>query len=496
MTETRLVRGRWVLTGPADPVLADGAVAVTGDRIAEVGPYAALRARHPAAEVLGGDGVAVLPGLVDAHHHAGGATVLQHGVADDHLEPWLLALGCRRPGDPFLDAVLTAGRLLRSGVTSVVDMTSGAGPADAFAAELRRSLEGYDAAGIRVALAPGFAEQSHLVAGPGEDERFLATLPPDLRAEASRLVPAAGTLDADDYLGIVEDLRRAYRDHPRLEVWFGPPGPHWTSDGTWARIAEAAARLDTRIQTHVAESLREKLVGPRAYGAPVLLHLRDLGVLSPRLSIAHGVWLTGPEIAALAESGASLAHNPSSNLRLRAGVGPLNALLAAGVTVAIGLDANGLDDDDDLLREMRVALRLHRTPHLGGPAPTVADVLGMATTGGARLLGKADRLGRLAAGLAADLVLVDLERITRPWVAPEADPRALLVLRAQARDVRCVLVGGEVVLADGRPTRFDEAEAARELAGRLAAAPCPAEAASLARRLAPRLVAYYRGWES
>ncbi len=495
MSTVRLVRGRWVVTGAFDPVLADGALLVEGGQVREVGPWPTLRARVPAAEVLGGDRVAVLPGLVDAHHHASAATMLQHGIADDLLEPWLLALGRRRPGDPFLDALLTAGRLLRSGVTSVVDMAGGGGTADAFATAMRRSLDGYHTAGIRVALAPGLAEQSHLVSGPGEDARFLASLPPDLRAEASGLLPAPGSLDTDDYLGIVEDLWRAHRDHPRLDVWFGPPGPHWTSDATWMRIAEAAARLDTGIQTHVVESFYEKLVGPRAYGRPVLLHLRDLGVLSPRLSIAHGVWLTEPEIATLAESGASLCHNPGSNLRLRAGVAPVNALLGAGVNVALGLDANGLDDDDDLFREMRLALRLHRTPRLDGPAPTVTEVLGMATTGGARLLRSETRLGRIAPGCAADLVLVDLERITWPWVSPEADPRELLVLRAQARDVRTVLVGGEVVLDDGRPTRFDEAEAAREMAARLAATPYPARMASTIERLAPRLVAHYLGWE-
>ena len=252
---------------------------------------------------------------------------------------------------------------------------------------------------------------------------------------------------------------------------------------------------DTGIQTHVAESVYEKLHGPRDYGKPTMLHLRDLGVLSPRFSIAHGVWLTEAEIAVLAETGAAISHNPSSNLRLRVGIAPLNALLESGATVALGMDGTTLDDDEDMFAEMRVALRLNRTPRLGTPAPSPARILEMATAGGARLLRKDTELGRLAPGYAADLVLIDLERVTWPWVAPEVDPRDLLLLRAKAGDVDTVLIGGEIVLKGGRPTRFDVAEAGRSLADKLAKSPYPAEAAALVAALSPHVEAYYSAWE-
>ena len=120
------------------------------------------------------------------------------------------------------------------------------------------------------------------------------------------------------------------------------------------------------------------------------------------------------------------------------------------MTVGLGLDARGLDDDDDIFREMRVAMSLHRGPVLGSPSLSPRQALHLATSGGARLLGKETSLGRLAPGYAADLVLLDTRRLSWPWVAPEADPRDLLVLRAQARDVQTVLIAGEVVLRDGR----------------------------------------------
>ena len=173
----------------------------------------------------------------------------------------------------------------------------------------------------------------------------------------------------------------------------------------------------------------------------------------------------------------------------------MNALLEAGVTVALGMDGTSLNDDEDMFTEMRLALRLHRTPVLGGPAPSVARILEIATAGGARLLRKEATLGRLAPGFAADLVLVDLERVTWPWTAPEIDPRELLVLRARAGDVDTVLIAGEVVLKGGQPTRFDPAEAGKELAERLAASAYPRERAELVERLLPHLEAYYQAWD-
>lgn len=494
MSETRLVRGRWVLA--EEGVRTGAAVRIAGDSIAEIGDWAELRARHPAAEVVGSDRCAVIPGLINAHHHSSAVSALQQGIPDRILEAWLVTLSLARGVDPRLATLLSATRLLRSGVTSVVDVHSDSGTPQTYDANARAALAGYDAAGLRVAFAIGVTTQCFLVAGKGEDERFLASLPDDdLRRFAASRLPPAGSIDEDGFFGVFDGLRESYRDHPRIELWFAPPGPQWVSDAFMQRIAEAAARCDTGIQTHVTESLYEMLHGPRHYGKPTLHHLHELGVLGPRFSIAHGVWLTESEIDLLAETGAALCHNPSSNLRLRAGIAPLNALLGRGATVALGMDGTTLDDDEDFFTEMRLALRLHRTPRFDGPAPTPAQIFGMATAGGARLMRKEGRLGRIAPGRAADMVLVDLERLTWPWVAPEADPRDLLLMRARAGDVDTVIVGGEVVLREGRPTRFDLEEVGREARAMLDAAGRSTEQAALVERLLPHVEAYYRAWD-
>jgi cytosine/adenosine deaminase-related metal-dependent hydrolase len=294
-------------------------------------------------------------------------------------------------------------------------------------------------------------------------------------------------MDDVDYLGVVADMIAEAATLDRVEVWYGPPGPQWVSDDLLARIGELSRRDGTRVQIHVSESFAEGRLGPRHHGRPIAFHLDDLGLLSPRTSFAHGVWLDDAEIELLAARGTGVSHNPGSNLRLRAGVARLQRLLDAGVTVGIGLDANGLADDDDMLAEMRLALRLARDPHVSREVPTVEDVLAAATVGGARILGREADLGRIAPGAAADLVLVDLERAAWPWIAPEADPRALVVLRAHADDVRTVIVDGEVVLRDRRPTRFDLDDVAREAADRLAANTVDPEMRALGDRLRPHL---------
>ena len=494
MNAPTIVRGGWVIPGAGEAALADAAVLVVDGAIAGLGAWRELRGRYPDAAVIGSERMAVLPGLINAHHHSRGVSTIQHGIVDMLLEPWILAHRRARSADARLGALLSAAEQLRTGVTCVVNVLNAGGDQEAYAGTVSDTMSGYAASGIRAVTAAGLTTRSFIVAGAGEDERFIDALPEAARAAARRLLPDASRITEDEYFEVLESIWREYRDHPRVRLWLGPPGPQWVSDAFMVRIAERAEAWDAGVQTHVDESIYEMIHGPRFYGRPTMVHLYELGVLSPRFSIAHGVWLKEDEIAVMAETGASVSHNPSSNLRLRAGIAPLNALLDAGVNVALGMDATTLDDDEDMFSEMRLAMRLHGTPVLGDAVRTASEVFALATAGGARLLREERRLGRIAQGFAADLVLVDLERARWPWVAPEADPRDLVLYRVRAGDVRTVLVGGEVVLRDGMPTRFDLEATGRELAGMLDSTPFPEEGAEMVATLMPHLEAWYRRW--
>jgi cytosine/adenosine deaminase-related metal-dependent hydrolase len=492
---TLLVRGHWLFPGGSQPEIAirDGALAIHNEKILEVGAWPDLRQRYPSVKVLGSDRHALLPGLINAHHHSQGASHIQHGISDQLLESWLLDLARRRGANPLLVTQLAAARLLHTGVTSVVDVHSGHGSSEVFANDLDRRLKAYEMAGIRVALATGVSRQSFLIWG--DDQAFLDSLPEDVQTLACRRLPGPDALTEDDYFDVFDQFWQRYANHPRIDLWFAPPGPQWVSDDFLLRIVDAAEHYDTGVQTHLEESIYEKHYGPRVYGVPTIMHLQQLGLLSPRFSCAHGVWLTAPEIEILARSGAAVSHNPSSNLRLRAGIAPLNAMLAAEVTVALGMDGTTINDNEDMWQEMRLALRLHRSPRLDRPAPTYADIFRLATHGGASLLRAADQRGALAAGYQADVVLLDLDRITWPWVAPEADPLGLILYRAAAGDVDTVLIGGEVVVEKGQVKTVDEAAVAQELAASLAGTDYPAEDATMVEALLPHVEKFYQEWE-
>ena len=495
MNATKLVRGRWVIPGADDAVLVDAAVLIDGGEVIALDDWGRLRERYRGAEVIGSQSMAVLPGLINAHHHSKGVSTIQHGIVDMLLEPWILSHRRARYGDARLEALLSAAEQLRSGVTSVVNVLNASGDVDSFASRVRETMRGYDESGMRAVTAAGVTTQSHLVSGVGEDERFIASLPEAVRPYARMMLPDDTRISEDEYFQVMESIWQEYRDHGRIGLWFGPPGPQWVSDDFLVRIAAQAESWDTGVQTHVDESIYEMIHGPRFYGKHTMLHLNELGVLSPRFSIAHGVWLTEGEIAVMARTGASVSHNPSSNLRLRAGIAPLNGLLGAGVNVALGMDGTTLNEDEDMFAEMRLAMRLQGSPILGEPAPDVADIFALVTTGGAKLMRQEGRLGRIAAGYAADLVLIDLERLTWPWVAPEADPKDVVLFRARAGDVDTVLVDGEVVLRGGLPTRFDLRDVGMELAERLNAAPYPQGNAEMVAQLLPYLEAWYEQWQ-
>jgi cytosine/adenosine deaminase-related metal-dependent hydrolase len=208
------------------------------------------------------------------------------------------------------------------------------------------------------------------------------------------------------------------------------------------------------------------------------------------------VWLTEEDIARVAATGTMICHNASSNLRLRSGVAPLNAWTARGVRVALGLDEAGINDDRDMLQEMRLVLRLHRVPGMEDVVPTSAQVFQMATENGALTTGFADSIGTLAAGKAADVVLMNWRQIAHPYLHADVPVVEAVVHRAKTSGVDTVLVAGEPVLRDGQFTRVNKSEMLGALAAALRVPLQPAE--ERRRELSPAVFPYvkqfYEGW--
>jgi len=216
----------------------------------------------------------------------------------------------------------------------------------------------------------------------------------------------------------------------------------------WA-IAEEA---DRPFHIHVQETLSQAVSGPYLYGHSMVAELDRLGLLAPRTIVAHGVWLSDGDIAALARAGATVVHNPASNLKLGSGVARVNDLLAAGVNVALGCDGYTCNDAQDMLEAMKLSSLLSS---IASPDPEdwvgPSTALRLATTNGARALRRVD-LGLIDVGMTADLVIFDA---LSPAFLPLTDPIGQLVYSAKPGNVRTVVIDGKVVVDDGRHVHVD-----------------------------------------
>ena len=462
-----LVRGE-LLSGttaiaPDHEVVQDGAVLVEGERIAALGSYAQLRAQHPTAEELGSPRHLLLPGLVNAHDHARGLGTVQGGVADDALETWVLLLEDCLDVGPYLAALWTGIALIESGVTTTQHdfIPSAHGT---LADGVLDALRAYETLGLRVAIGIPFFDQYALSL---DEDAFMAGLPPDLTGPARQWAVSRAGLPMTEYRAVVTGLARTCRErYPRARLLVSPGGPWRCSDAMLVQLTEWARAEGLGRHLHLLETPYQRALGHRRHGGRTLVHaLAGMGVLGPDLTCAHGVWLTEADIALLAEAGVSVAHNPSSNLRLRSGLAPVPALLAAGVNVGLGLDGTALNDDQDFIQEMRLCATLHACPRFGAPALRAEQVLRMATIAGAHaVLGPDDSPGRFEPGAPADLILVRQDRMRAPFTHPRVGKLELFLRRGKAEDVETVIVGGRVVLRDRQFSSIDRAAVAGQVA--------------------------------
>ena len=218
------------------------------------------------------------------------------------------------------------------------------------------------------------------------------------------------------------------------------------------------------MHMHLLETAYQKAYAWKRGECTAVEYIDRFDMLGPRMTLGHGVWLSESDIDRLAETGTCVCHNCSSNFRLRSGVAALNHLEAKGINTAIGLDEAGINDDRDMLQEMRMVLNTHRVPGMNdSEVPTMAQVLRMATTGGAKTTPYGATIGSLQIGKAADLVMVDWDQIAFPYLDEETPLLDAVIQRAKTKGVTRVMCDGEVIYDGGRFTRVDQASALKAL---------------------------------
>jgi 5-methylthioadenosine/S-adenosylhomocysteine deaminase len=409
-----LIENAIVVTGDAGfTIHRPGALAVRDGRIAAIGDVGSTDAR----ERIDARGAILIPGLVNAHCHA--ADSLFRGLVEDlPLEPWLQTVwkaeaAILNPETCRLGATLGLAELALGGVTTVLDMFW----------HPRSTVAAARALGVRIATGGIFFDS------PGTDGGDPAQRPDEAEA-----------FFAD------------YADAPDVIAGTFPHATYTVGPDSLQRAKAIANRHAALFHTHAAETEFEQQDITRRYGRSVIRHLDALGLLDPRTVLAHCVWLDDEEIGILARSGATVVHNPVSNLKLASGLARIPDLLAAGIPVALGTDGAISGNDLDLWMAMRLAAILHRGTTRRADAVTTRQAFAMATIEGARALGIADRIGSLEIGKEADMVLVAVDRV---HAAPMFDPLTHLVFSTARSDVTDVWVAGEPVVRAGRLVRHD-----------------------------------------
>lgn len=462
----------------------DADIVIDGGRIVAIGPGAAAQGVPAGARTIDARGQLAMPGLINAHFHSPGN--LMKGVLPGYpLEVFMLhevpplAAGGDASRLAYVRTMVGALEMLRRGVTAVHD--------DAYHVPVA-SAEGIDAilqayadAGIRATVA---IDQPNVV--EYEKYPYLAELLP---AAEKRAMDAAPRQSTAELMALYEHLVSRWHGaaQGRLAAAVSCSAPQRVTDDYFASLSALSKAHDLPFNIHILETRLQRVLGQVKYGKSLLRHVHDLGHLDERMMVIHAIWVDEADIALLADSGCTVAHNPVCNLRLGSGVMPWRALRDAGVPICLGTDEMNTDDAINPWQVGKTAAMLHTLSSADYRTwPEPAEVLWSMTRGGARALRAEGRLGQLVENAEADLILLDLDTSA---FTPLNDLQRQLVHCEDGASVRTTIVAGRVVFEEGRITTLDEAALRREMRALMTGyADQRADAVRAAQRLEP----YYR----
>jgi len=438
---------------------------------------AALPASAASIPLVSGD--LIMPMPVNAHDHGYGIRTLDFGSLDDALETWIPTMRLRPRTDAYLETLVAFGRLAQTGVGATIHCHNSLNAARL----VEEALEVIRAAkdiGIRLGLSCPLLDHDPW-AYDGGPERLKPFMSDADWQELSPLAPRY--MPFREQLAAVEAVAAA-NNNPLVDVQYGPVGPQWCSNGLLEAIAEASVLNNRRIHMHLLESPRQRAWLDRRFPQGIVRYLDDIGFLSPRLAVAHGVQLRPDEYELLAERGVQLVSNPSANLRLRSGIAPLANAVKRGLRFGIGLDGSAFDDDQDLWREMRLLYFLHGGRELERSF-TAADIFDAAIHTGRTVVNAPT----------GDFTVIDFATLIADSIFDDLDEAEVLLNRMSARHAKAVYVAGNPIVRDGRLLNVDFDAARKEL---LAQAKADLPRLSMERQRCQKLIAatrsYYASW--
>jgi 5-methylthioadenosine/S-adenosylhomocysteine deaminase len=443
-----LIRGALIVTLDADdrilPVddilIEDGLISAIG----EISPEVA----ESCDRIIDGTNRLVMPGLVNAHTHSPLSVV--HGAYDllnHRASMWLFQAytANRTPREVYVSTMLNCIEMLLSGTTATLDHF----PEQAFGPEdVEAAVSAYRDSGMRAQVALRIFDGEYTdILPPG------GTLPEKLRADVERLDPYAPRSVPELRELCADSIERWHGDSGRIGIGPAPSNPIRSSDTLLEMCVEFVDRYGVGVHCHLLETEVQTRIAQDLYGTTTVRHLDDLGLLTSNLSCAHTIWIDDADIELMADRGASVVHNPESNLLSASGLAPIATMLARGLNVGLGSDGSCSSGDQAIHRAMKLATAIHRN---GEPDRarwvSTRQALTMATAGGAAAMFAKGKFGALAIGQAADVVLYDL---TCPWWTPVNNPIYQFVQSETGAGVDTVIVAGQVLVEGGRITAFD-----------------------------------------
>ncbi len=432
-----LIEGGTVITMDAQRrVLKDGAVAIKGNSIKEVGRSKQLAGKYSASKIINAENAIVMPGLVSAHNHL--FQVLFRGLGDDMaLSDWLdrMIFPLSRHLNEYycyVGAKLCSLEMIKSGTTCFSDSHYVHIDKQSIDGVARAVIE----AGMRSVLGRASLDTGEVPAVFKED---IATIV----KETERAI-AAWNGKADGRIAVCPEALFSLFCSPEL----------------WRALCGIADEAGTGIHCHAAETLWEAQQVCRLTGRGVIEYFDFLGVLRPDLLIAHAVWITERELQILRTRDVKIAHNPVSNQYLADGFAPVPQMLKAGITVGLGADGAASNNSQDMFEAMKSCALIHKVAALDSTRITSEQVLEMATIGSAKALGLDDKIGSIEPGKRADIIVIGLDG--KPNLAPNLKPVSNLVYAASGGDVDTVIIDGKIVMEARKVKTLDEAEVIAE----------------------------------
>jgi 5-methylthioadenosine/S-adenosylhomocysteine deaminase len=401
-------------------VLNPGSVAIDGTDIVAVDTPQNIARQFRAGDTIDASGQVVMPGLVNTHTHA--PMVLFRGLADDlALEEWLtkyiFPAEAKTVSPEFVRAGtrLAALEMIESGTTTFADMYY-------FEDQIAKETK---AAGLRGVLGQTVIQ-----------------------------FPVADAKSPADGLARAEAFIKAFKGDPLITPAVAPHAIYTNDSATLKAARDLSRRYGVPTLIHAAETQSEAVTAKERGFSTVVSYLDSLGFLGRGVLLAHAVWVNDADITVLKSRGASLSHNPESNMKLASGIAPVSAYLAADVPIGIGTDGAASNNDLDMFEAMRTASLLQKVATSNPTALSATVTLRMATLGGARAVGMDGQIGSLEPGKRADLIVVGMGTTRQ---TPMYDPVSHLVYVTRGDDVQTTIVNGKVLMRNRKVLTLDRA---------------------------------------